>query len=212
MPVKLLVCDDHDLIIHGVKSIISTMDGYEVVGETTSGCELAVMAAELKPDICLVDITMPDADGIEIVKAIKAKDSSIICVIMSMHIDKYHVIEALKAGASGYFIKNTIVEEIPAGIAIIMSGKRYISNQISTDIIEDLLFPSVENDATPLTSREIEIVSRIADGESTKEIAFNLNLSIKTINTHRENIMKKLDIHSIAELTKYAVKTGLSSL
>jgi DNA-binding NarL/FixJ family response regulator len=186
-----------------------------VAGEAEDGREALQLARKLSPDVIIMDIAMPDLNGIEATRQIVAEFPGIKVVALSMHSDKRFVSEMLKAGASAYLLKDCAFEELITAIRTIMKGKIYLSPGIAGVVIEDYIRKDSKAESTVfslLSDREREVLQLMAEGKTTKEVAAHLNLSIKTIETHRTNIMTKLNIHSIAELTKYAIREGLTSL
>jgi DNA-binding NarL/FixJ family response regulator len=215
MKTKILIADDHKLFRDGLKTLINKHPEIEVVGEAEDGLSAVALAQELKPDVVLMDISMPDLNGIEATRKILSERPEIKIIILSMHFDRRFVTEALKAGALGYLLKDSTVEELVQTIHAVKSDQIYLSDKINDVVIKDYIkmAKSAESSAyTVLSAREREVLQLLAEGKATKEIAAKLNVSVKTIETHRKQIMNKLNIHSIAELTKYAIREGLTQL
>jgi DNA-binding NarL/FixJ family response regulator len=214
MQMKILLADDHEIIRNGLRSLIEKEHGLEVIGEAENGRMAIHLARELKPDVVVMDIGMPDLNGIEATRQITAEVPGVKVLALSMHTDRRFVTGMLKAGASGYMLKDGAFEELIHAIRLVASNRIYISPGISSVLVDDLRHPS--QDKVPslpaLTAKEREVLQLVAEGKGTKEIASQLHVSAKTVETHRQHIMEKLDIHSIAELTKYAVREGLTSL
>ena len=214
MQMKILLADDHEIIRNGLRSLIEKEHGLEVIGEAENGRMAIHLARELKPDVVVMDIGMPDLNGIEATRQITTEVPGVKVLALSMHTDRRFVTGMLKAGASGYMLKDGAVEELIHAIRLVASNRIYISPGISSVLVDDLRHPS--QDKVPslpaLTAKEREVLQLVAEGKGTKEIASQLHVSAKTVETHRQHIMEKLDIHSIAELTKYAVREGLTSL
>jgi len=191
-------------------SLLEERLGYECVAEANDGYEAVKKAKEFRPDIVMMDITLPNINGIEATRLIKAEQSDIKVVVLFMHATRGRVQQALKAGASGYLRKHSSLEDLSAALAAVSKGRTYLS-PIPGSADELSVSKNVGN-AARLTRRELQVVQLIADGNSTKEIAAILAVSEKTIETHRKQIMDKLDIHSVAGLTKYCVREGLTLL
>ena len=173
------------------------------------------LAKKLLPNIVIMDIGMPDMNGIDATRQIILETKSIKVIALSMHSDRRFVLQMLKAGASGYLLKDSAFEELELAIQTVMSGQPYLSPKITDVVIKEYIYSIPANEATvftALTSREREVLQLLAEGKTTRQIAAHLNISIKTIETHRQQIMEKLNMHSIAELTKYAIREGLTSL
>jgi DNA-binding NarL/FixJ family response regulator len=187
----------------------------EVVEEAQDGITAVRLAEKLHPDIVIMDIGMPDLNGIEAARQIISRVKGIKVIALSMHSDKRFVLEMLKAGASGYLLKDCAFEELIDAIRTVRNGQIYLSNRVAGVVVDEYLHnrPASEVSAYNLLSaREREVLQLLAEGNSTKSIAVSLKVSTKTIETHRQQIMEKLNLHSVAELTKYAVKEGLTSL
>jgi DNA-binding NarL/FixJ family response regulator len=187
----------------------------EVVDEVQDGISAVRVSEKLRPDIVIMDIGMPDLNGIEATRQILARTSDIKVIALSMHSDKRFVVEMLKAGASGYLLKDCAFEELVGAIRTVSSGHMYLSQKVTGVVVNEYLNNRSGNDSTVydlLTPREREVLQLLAEGNATKMIASILNVSTKTVETHRKQIMKKLGLSSIAELTKYAIKEGITSL
>jgi DNA-binding NarL/FixJ family response regulator len=212
---KVLLADDHKIVRDGLRNLLEKHADIMVAGEAEDGREALQLARKLSPDVIIMDIAMPDLNGIEATRQIVAEFPGIKVVALSMHSDKRFVSEMLKAGASAYLLKDCAFEELITAIRTIMKGKIYLSPGIAGVVIEDYIRKDSKAESTVfslLSDREREVLQLMAEGKTTKEVAAHLNLSIKTVETHRTNIMTKLNIHSIAELTKYAIREGLTSL
>ena len=214
-PVRILMADDHKLFIDGLGMLLQQHGGMEVVGAARDGLTAVKLAVELQPDIILMDISMPELNGIEATRKVLTDCPAIKVVMLSMHADRRYVVESLRAGARGYLLKDSAPEELLQVIERVQSGEIYLSSKISSQLIRDYIgmTESGESSAyTVLSAREREVLQLVAEGRSTKEIAGQLSVSIKTIETHRKQIMDKLDLHSVAELTKYAIREGLTQI
>jgi DNA-binding NarL/FixJ family response regulator len=217
MSIRVLIADDHKIMLAGLRSLLEKQTDIEVVGEADNGRKAVQMAQEKKPDVIVMDVSMPDLNGIEATKQIIESLPETRVIALSMHSDKRFVMGMLRAGASGYLLKDCASQELANAIVQVAGGKKYLSPEITGVVIDDFLLgggssEEVATAASQLSPREREVLQLIAEGWSTKQIASHLYVSIKTIETHRRQIMKKLDLHSIADLTKYAIREGLTSI
>ncbi len=215
MTIRVLLADDHQIIREGLRSLLTDQKDIEVVAEADNGRSALIFVEKIRPDIVLMDIAMPDINGIEATRQIKAANPEIRILALSMHSDQRFIGDMLRAGASGYLLKDCAGAELVQAIRTVYEGKVYLSPAIAGIVTEGFINPAgaMGVDARQvLTVRELEVVQLLAEGLSTKEVAFKLNVSIKTVETHRKNIFDKLNLSSIAELTKYAIREGLTSL
>ena len=215
MNTKLLIADDHKLFRDGLKTIINGRQDIEIIGEAENGIISVQLARELKPDVIQMDISMPELNGIEATRKILAENNAIKIVMLSMHFNRRYIIESLKAGASGYIMKDSAPEEVLSAIRTAAAGRIYLSETLTDEVIKEFINIADSGKSSAysiLSPREREVLQLLAEGKATKEIAAKLNVSVKTIETHRKQIMDKLNLHSIAELTKYAVREGLTPL
>ena len=216
MSIRVLIADDHKIMLAGLRSLLEKQTDFEVVGEADNGRKAVQMAQEKKPDVVVMDVSMPDLNGIEATTQIIESLPETRVIALSMHSDKRFVMGMLRAGASGYLLKDCASQELANAIVQVAGGKKYLSPEITGVVINDFLLGDSSEDvaiaASQLSPREREVLQLIAEGWSTKQIASHLYVSIKTIETHRRQIMKKLDLHSIADLTKYAIREGLTSI
>ena len=213
--IKILLADDHKLLREGLRALIEEQRNMTVVAEAEDGRSAVRLAAELSPDIIVMDISMPGLNGIDATRRIAAENPGIKVIALSMHADRNFVVEMFKAGAAGYLLKDCAFEELINAIRAVSCKKAYLSSKLSDTMIKDYvnLFPKKKLSAfSALTAREREVLQLLAEGKNTREVAAKLNVSTKTVETFRRLIMNKLDIHSVAELTKYAIRTGLTSL
>ncbi len=214
MSIPILLADDHKIMRDGLRSLLSREQGMEVVGEAENGRIAVKLARKLSPKIVIMDITMPELNGMDAARQILNECPGAKIIALSMHSDRRFVVEMFKAGVSGYLLKDCAFEELSRAIKAVMANQKYVSPAIAGMVIEDYV-DHMSGDrilANELTNREREVLQLIAEGMTTKQIASNLNVSAKTIETHRRKIMKKLNIHSIAELTKVAIQEGLTSV
>ncbi len=215
MSVRILLADDHKIMREGLKALLEKQLDIEVIAEAENGLEAVNLTRKLRPDIVMMDIGMTALNGIEATREIIATVPGVRVIALSMHSDKRFVIEMLKAGAFGYLLKDSAPEELTSAIRAVASNQPYLSPKITDVVLKDYLNTLSQKEPTAftvLTAREREVLQLIAEGRSTKQIASALHVSVKTIETHRQQMMEKLDIRSIAELTKYAVREGLTSL
>ena len=213
--IRVMIADDHTIVREGIRHVLEQEPGIVVEAEAEDGREAVRRAAELPLDVIFMDISMPGMNGIEAARQILKSQSGVKIIILSMHSDKRFVERALKSGVSGYLLKNRAVAEVVTAIQSVMQGKMYLSPGITHIVVEDYIRHVPEEDESGLhvlTAREREILQLIAEGLSTKEMASSLNLSEKTVEGHRQKIMDKLGLHSIAQLTKYAIREGLTTL
>ncbi len=215
MSIRVILADDHKIIRDGLRTLIEKETGMEVVAEAENGRKTIRLTQKLIPNVVIMDVSMPDMNGIEATRKIIAEMPHVRVIALSMHSDRRFVLGMLEAGASGYLLKDCAFDELSHAIRNVTAGHTYLSPKIADVVVKGYL--SKISEATlmsgnVLTPREREILQLIAEGMSAKEIADHLNLGIKTVETHRRNMMQKLKMNSIAELTKYAVREGLVSL
>jgi DNA-binding NarL/FixJ family response regulator len=215
MRIKILLADDHKIVRDGLRAMIAGHPDLEVVAEAENGRTALHLVKQLSPDIVIMDISMPDLNGIEATRHIVADAPRVKIIALSMHSDGHYVKELFKAGASGYLLKECAFEELANAIHTVAADQIYLSPRITHVVINDYLnkVPMAKNSVfSVLTAREREVLQLLAEGKTTKEIAFTLDLSTKTVEAHRQKIMEKSKLHSVAELTKYAIREGLTSL
>jgi two-component system, NarL family, response regulator NreC len=216
--ISIIIADDHRLLREGLRSLLEKQPGLKPVAEADNGRSAVKMVLKLKPDVVVMDVSMPDLNGIEATRQIKKDMPEVKVIGLSMHADKRFVVEMLKAGASGYLLKHCAFEELGQAIHTVVANRVYLSSEITDVVIEDYIQKAqsgkktAKGDSTTLTGREREVLQLLSEGKSAKEIASLLSLSVKTIETHRQNLMEKLRLFSIAELTKYAIAEGLTEL
>lgn len=215
MNLRILLADDHTIVRQGLRALIEKQPGMEVVAEAEDGLETVRLAQDLFPDVVIMDISMPGLNGIEATRRVLERNSRIKVIALSMHSDRRFVLEILRAGASGYLLKDGAFEELVDAILAVVSGHTFLSTNVNDLVVRDYIAHLARAERTAfsvLTSREREVLQLMAEGKTTKEIAAQLHLSVKTIETHRQQVMEKLNLHSIAELTKYAIREGLTTL
>jgi DNA-binding NarL/FixJ family response regulator len=207
MKIKLLLADDHPLIREGFKSLLGGNDAFEVVGEAANGLEVVSSIDKVQPDVVLMDIHMPEMNGLQVIEKLRKSHSGTRFVILSMHDEREYVMKALKAGADGYILKNVEAGELAQAIKTVHGGTKYFSAHVTNIIADSLAHPPAE---TPeLTPREKEILGLVANGQSTKQIADKLALSIRTVESHRINMLKKVGVSNTAELIKRSIELGI---
>ncbi len=218
--IKVMIADDHTLMRAGIRQLLNNAKNIEIVDEASNGREVIQKLQEKQPDVILLDIAMSELNGLEVADRVSKEYPDISVIILSMYANEEYVLQALKAGVSGYLIKDSAPNELEIAIQAVMKGETYLSPSISKKLVSDYLRrisnnPEQDNDElsvyVQLTSRQREILQLIAEGNSTKDIAGKLNVSVKTVETHRSKIMERLGIHDIAGLVRYAIRAGLIS-
>jgi len=215
MSIRIVLADDHQITRQGLRSLLEEQQDMEVISEAEDGRTAVRLARKLAPDVIIMDVSMPDLNGVEATRQIVGESGTTRVIALSMHSDALFVTEMLKSGASGYLLKDCAFEELAQAIRTVISGKTYLSPSISGVVVDDYLHRLSKadfSDSDVLSDREREVLQLLAEGNSTKRIALKLHISTKTVETHRRQIMNKLDIYTIAELTKYAIRKGLTSL
>ncbi len=207
---KILVADDHTLVRAGLTSLIARLPEMEVVGEAADGRQALRMVRDLQPDMVLMDIAMPGLNGLEAAERIHGIHPQTKIIILSMHASEEYVAQALKAGASGYLLKDAATSELEMALKSVAAGQFYLSPAISRQVVDNYLRGGPTG-VELLTPRQREILQLIAEGKSTRDIAETLHLSVKTVETHRAQLMERLDIHDVAGLIRYALRKGLIS-
>ncbi|MEO8167234.1 MAG: response regulator transcription factor [bacterium] len=219
---RILIADDHSVVRSGIRLVLQSSPEFTVIAEAEDGEEAVELALKHKPDVVVMDISMPILNGIEATAKMKQDDPNIKIIILTVHADEEYVFQILRAGASGYVLKSAGKKEIFAAIRSAISGERFFSPGISNLIIEGFINRTMQPAPQPvanvntgkqqLTKRETEVLEYIAQGYTNRKIADTLFLSVRTVNTHRTNLMQKLDIHDTARLVRYAIETGLVKL
>jgi DNA-binding NarL/FixJ family response regulator len=215
MTVTILIADDHKILREGLKSLLEKQPGFAVVAESEDGISAIDGVKKHKPDIAIIDIGMPDLNGIEVTRKIRSETTATKVIALSMHADRRFVMGVLEAGAKGYLLKDSAFAELVTAVAAVAKGKTYLSPSIAETVVKsslEKLDREEQGSSVLLSGREREVLQLVAEGKSTKEIAFKLFVSTKTVETHRKQIMDKLNIRTVAGLTKYAIREGLTSL
>ncbi len=215
MTTRVLLADDHKILRQGLQTLLQNEPNIEVVGQADNGRDAIELAKELQPDVVIMDVAMPDVSGIEATRELLNAVPTSKVVALSMHSDQRFVAGMLAVGASGYLLKNAAFEELALSIRTVVANELYLSPGITGVVVKDYLNRlgrAQRTSAPALSSRETEVLRLIAEGRTTAEIAEDLQISVKTVETHRRQVMEKLDLRSIADLTKYALRIGLVSL
>jgi len=210
-PVRVLLADDHKLVRAGFRAMLDSLGDVEIVGETGDGREALELIRQHRPDVALLDITMPSLTGLEVAARVANEMQNVRIIILSMHTTEDYIARAVRAGVSGYLLKNADPVELELALRAAVNGQMYMSPTVSKQLVEDYL-RRMGPDAGPeeqLTARQREILQLIAEGKSTKDIAVTLDLSIKTVETHRKDLMDRLGIHDVAGLVRYAIRAGI---
>lgn len=213
--IRILLADDHKLMRSGLRLLIEQQPDLSVVGEAADGREAVALAKSLRPDVAVMDISMPNLNGIEAAQQITQSHAELAVIVLSMHPDESYVLRALKAGAKGYLLKDSAESDLITAVRAVARGKSFFSPAVSKVLLDDymrkLKRSGAEDAYDLLTPREREVLQLVAEGKSNKEVANLLNLSVYTVETHRSNIMQKLNLKGVPELTLYAVRKGIIS-
>jgi len=214
MAIRVLLIDDHEIFSEGLRALLEKDGDVQVVGTGVDGQEAIDLTREKQPDVVVLDLSMPRMNGVEACKRITAEQPKVKVLCLSMHADRRFVSAALDAGAAGYLLKDCALDELSRAVHTVVSGRVYVSPSVAGTLVEAYKQRGLRPDPSAfsqLSDREREVLQLIAEGHSSKEIAERLSVSVKTIGSHRERIMAKLDIHSVAGLTKYAIREGLTT-
>jgi len=211
---RILIADDHGLIRRGARSVLHSRHGWKVVGEATNGREAVQKALELKPDVAVIDISMPELDGVEAVRQVRAAVPDTKILVLTMHESDQMVQRSLEAGADGYVLKSDLTDCLAKAVKAVSEGKRFLTPKVSEIVLEGFLKTAGQHEeragARP-TPRELEIICLLAEGKTNKEVSARLGITVRTVETHRAKIMLKLGVHSLAELIHFALSQGIIS-
>jgi len=212
---RILIADDHEVARRGIRALLESHPGWEVCAEAKDGRETVDLAARLKPDLILLDIGMPNLNGLEAARQILAASPDAVILILTMHDTDHVVREVLRAGARGFLLKSDAGRDLVAAVEALQRQSTFFTTRVSQMVLDGFLDRG-KRESEPeyffddvLTTREREVIQLLAEGRTSKEVAVTLNLSVKTAETHRTNLMRKLDLHSVADLTRYAVRNGI---
>jgi len=210
-PVRVLLADDHTLVRAGIRGLVDGLAGFEVVGEASDGHEALRLAETLQPDVVLLDIGMPGLNGLETAARLAKLDATIRVVILSMHISEEYVLQALRAGAAGYLLKGSAVAELEVALRAVVRGETYLSPAVSKRVVDDYVSRTggAADPLAALTPRQREVLQLVAEGHTSKDIAQRLGVSHRTVEAHRNQLMKRLDVHDVPGLVRFAVRVGL---
>jgi two-component system, NarL family, nitrate/nitrite response regulator NarL len=211
--IKLMIVDDHPIVRRGIGMCLASQPHMEIVGEAGNGREALRLARALQPDIMLMDIDMPEMNGLVVADLLRRELPKIKVLILSMHTNKEYVLRIIQCGARGFVLKEASTEELVQAIESVSAGEAYFSSEVARVALNQFVRGNGEAPGAPrLTNREREVLVQIAEGKSNKEVACQLDIGVRTVETHRERIMRKLDIHSVAGLTRFAIVNGLITL
>ncbi|MBT9493785.1 MAG: response regulator transcription factor [Paucibacter sp.] len=210
---RVLLADDHKLVRAGLCKLLESLDGVSVVGEASDGLEVLSLAEQLRPDLVVMDVAMPGLNGLEATARLKLAWPAMQVMILSMHQNEDYVRQALRQGASAYLLKDAAPTELEAGLRAVLRGETYLCSAVSKGVMSDYVkrLRGDQPSGSQLTPRQREVLQLIAEGNSSKEIARRLELSVKTVDTHRSQLMRQLDIHEVTGLVRYALRCGLIS-
>lgn len=216
-PLQILIADDHDVVRHGLRSLLETREGWQVCAEAINGRDAVDLAIQLMPDVAILDVSMPSLNGLDATKLIRKASPRTEILIFTMHESEQLIREVLAAGAKGYLLKSDAARSVIAAVEALAAHRPYFNWKVSETILDGFLraatVPMAEGSSgEPLTPREREIVQLLAEGLSNKEVATRLDISIKTVETHRATVMRKLDAHSVVDLVRYALRNKLTSI
>jgi DNA-binding NarL/FixJ family response regulator len=216
MSIRILLADNHGILRQGIQALIEKHSDIEVIGQADNGLAAVEMTRELHPDVVLMDITMPMLNGIEATRRIKSELPEVKVLVLSVHAKREFVLDMVKAGASGYILKECVLDDLIQAINTVVAGQSYLSPQIASVLLEGITkdgsFPVVDRLSETFTQRERQVLQLLVEGNSAKQIASHLGLSIKTIEANRRQVMGKTKVNNLADLTKYAIRHGLTSV
>lgn len=209
-PTRVLIADDHVLVRAGLKSLLDKLPGIEVVAEANNGRDVLRLVAEHQPQIVLMDIAMPELNGIEATRQLTEQDPNVRVIMLSIHSEEEHVYQALRAGAFGYLLKGASIEELELAIRSVARGETFLSPKVSRPVIDEYVRRThASRPGDNLSARQRQVLQLIAEGKTVKQVALELGISVKTVETHRAQLMDRLNIHDVAGLVRYAIKMGL---
>ena len=213
MSCRVLLADDHTLVRAGLRKLLESIGGVEVVGEACNGLEVLGLVAQLRPDVVVMDVAMPGLNGLDASARLRIEWPDIKVLILSMHQNEDYVRQALRQGAAAYLLKDAAPTDLEAGLRAVLRGETYLSAAVSKGVMSDYVkrLRDDEPSGVQLTPRQREVLQLIAEGNSSKEIARRLDISIKTVDTHRSQLMRQLDVHEVTGLVRYALRCGLIS-
>lgn len=210
---RVVIADDHTLVRAGIRSLLDKLSGIEVVGEASDGREVLRLVAEHQPHIVLMDIGMPDLNGLDATRQLSELHPNVRVVMLSIFSDEEYVYQALRAGASGYLLKGASIEELELAIRSAARGETFLSPQVSRPLIDEYVRrTNSSRQGENLSGRQRQVLQLVAEGKTTKQVALELGISVKTVETHRAQLMDRLNIHDVAGLVRYAIKTGLVNI
>jgi DNA-binding NarL/FixJ family response regulator len=215
MAIKVLIAEDHQIVRQGLRTLLEREPDLEVVAEAENGRSTVRLARESHPEVIIMDVAMPDLNGIEATRQIISEMPKVKVIALSMYADRRFVANMLKAGASGYLLKDCASEELVRAIRVVLAHKTFLSPGVADIVVKDYVQAPLGSEVSAfsvLSNREREVLQLMAEGKSTNQIAECLHVSVKTVETHRQQMMQKLKMHSVAELTKYAIREGLTTL
>jgi DNA-binding NarL/FixJ family response regulator len=215
MAIRILIANDHQILLQGLKALLEKEPGMKVVGEADDGLKTVALARKLTPHVVIMDVNLPNLNGIEATSQILADHPAINIIAFSMHADRHQILNMLKAGTSGYLLKDSPFEELVKAIHLVIVGRTYLTPRVTDIVVKNYLASDLPFDQfgfSQLTAREREVLQLVVEGKRTKQIAELMKISVKTVETHRQKIMSKLGMHSVADLTKFALREGLTSL
>jgi len=212
--VRILIADDHELVRRGLRSTLEERPGWEVVGEAGDGEEAVRQSLKLKPDLLVLDVNMPKQNGLEVARVLKERAPKIRVLVLTVHDSAQVVREIMQAGAKGYLLKSEAGKDLPTAVETVMQDQPFLTPSVTNIVLDTFLRspekpPAAEPPPVPLSARETEITKLLAQGHSNKDVARQLGISVKTVDTHRTNLMRKSGLHSITELVRYAIRHGL---
>ena len=216
MGIKILIADNHGILREGIQALIEKHSDIEVIGQAENGLKVVEMACELHPDVVLMDVTMPELNGIEATRQISGKLPDVKVLALSIHARREFVQDMIKAGASGYMLKECVFEDLIRAIKTVFQGQSYLSPKIANIVLEDIkrggILTADNSSSDVLNPRELQILQLLAEGKTAKQVALKLDVSVKTIEASRRHIMEKIDVNNIADLIKYAIRQGLTTI